>query len=118
MNDQPTKRSAARRQGNGQETKPIEQQKLLILAKDASLGMELRENREAQHFELAFTEPPPADAREQIRNAGFRWMASHQMWVKPIRVEEANKAKVEMERLYRRVLDIIGTNRRDEGKGR
>lgn len=91
---------------------------VFVLARDEIVGAELRENRQENRMELAFAEPPPADVRDRIRGAGFRWLAPQQIWVRPIPESGAKQAKIDAERLYGGVVESIRAERGAEGRRR
>jgi hypothetical protein len=61
---------------------------------------------------IKFEAKPSPAVLDRMKEAGFRWNPRDQVWVHPIRQESARTTRIEAERLYQEVRDII---RQDKG---
>jgi hypothetical protein len=77
------------------------------IAGDYIAGVRLFENRKDRLMVIKFEERPSADVLNRLKDSGFRWNPRDQVWVHPIRQESARTTRIEAERLYQEVRDMI-----------
>jgi hypothetical protein len=82
------------------------------IAGDYVAGVRLFENRKDRLMVIKFEAKPSPAVLDRMKEAGFRWNPRDQVWVHPIRQESARTTRIEAERLYQEVRDII---RQDKG---
>ena len=82
------------------------------IASDIAAGVRLFENRQDRLMVIKFDEKPIRDVIEKMKDSGFRWNPRDKVWVHPIRSESARTTRIEAERLYQEVRQMI---RQDKG---
>ena len=82
------------------------------IATDYLAGVRLLENKRGRRMVIKFGEGRPEDKPSQavidrMKEAGFRWNPSDRVWVHPVRSESAMSTRIEAERLYQEVCEMI-----------
>ena len=82
------------------------------IASDLAAGVRLFESRQDRLMAIKFDEKPSQEVIDKLKDSGFRWNPSDKVWVHPVRIESARATRIEAERLYQEVRQMI---RRDKG---
>jgi hypothetical protein len=82
------------------------------IASDFAAGVRLFESRQDRLMAIKFDEKPSQDVIDKLKDSGFRWNPRDKVWVHPIRSESARTTRIEAERLYQEVRQMI---RQDKG---
>ena len=82
------------------------------IALDNEAGVRLFENKQARVMALKFDERPAQPIIDKVKDAGFRWNPSDVVWTKPVRGDSAIATRIDAERLYQEVRQMI---RQDKG---
>ncbi len=82
------------------------------IASDFAAGVRLFESRQDRLMAIKFDEKPSQEVIDRLKDSGFRWNPRDKVWVHPIRVESARTTRIEAERLYQEVRQMI---RQDKG---
>jgi len=82
------------------------------IASDFAAGVRLFESRQDRLMAIKFDEKPGQEVIDKLKDSGFRWNPRDKVWVHPIRVESARTTRIEAERLYQEVRQMI---RQDKG---
>ncbi len=82
------------------------------IAKDNLAGVRLFESRQDRQMAIKFGEGRPEDKPSQavidkMKEAGFRWNAADRIWAYPVSAESAMRTRIEAERLYQEVRQMI-----------
>jgi hypothetical protein len=82
------------------------------IAKDNVAGVRLFESRQDHQVALKFGEGKPEDKPSQavidtIKEAGFRWNPANKIWTYPVRSESAMGTRIEAEKLFQQVAQMI-----------
>jgi hypothetical protein len=77
------------------------------IAGDYVAGVRLFENRKDRLMVIKFEQRPSTDVLDRLKDSGFRWNPRDQVWVHPIYSEQARRIRIEAERLYQEVRDLI-----------
>jgi hypothetical protein len=82
------------------------------IAKDNLAGVRLFESRQDQQMAIKFGEGRPEDKPSQavidkVKEAGYRWNPSHRIWTHPIRADSAMSTRIDAEKLYQEVRQMI-----------
>lgn len=82
------------------------------IASDYAAGVRLFESRQDRVMAIKFDEKPNQEVIETLKDSGYRWNPRDKVWVHPVRLESARTTRIEAERLYQEVREMI---RRDKG---
>lgn len=82
------------------------------IASDFAAGVKLFESRQDRVMGIKFDEKPNQDVINKVKNAGYRWNPNDKVWVHPVRFESERTTRIEAERLYQEVRQMV---RRDKG---
>jgi len=87
------------------------------IATDYQARVRLFESRKDRLMAIMFGEGKPEDKPSQavidtMKEAGYRWNPTDRVWTHPVRYETARQTRIEAERLYNRVRQMI---REDKG---
>ena len=82
------------------------------IASDFAAGVKLFESRQDRVMAIKFDERPNQEVIDRVKNAGYRWNPNDKVWVHPVRFESARTTRIEAERLYQEVRQMV---RRDKG---
>ncbi|HZZ77432.1 MAG TPA: hypothetical protein VFE62_02875 [Gemmataceae bacterium] len=86
------------------------------IAKDNLAGVRLFESREDRQVAIKFGEGKPEDKPSQavielLKEAGYRWNPTHKIWTHPVRPESALATRIDAEKLYQEVRQMIREER-------
>lgn len=84
------------------------------IAGDYVAGVRLFENRKDRLMAIKFEAKPSPAVLSVMKDAGYRWNPRDMVWVHPIREESARTTRIDAERLYQEVRDMI---RQEKGIG-
>ena len=84
------------------------------IAGDREAGVRLFENRRDRLMVIKFEQKPSSDVLTRMKDGGFRWNPRDQVWVHPIYQEQARQIRIEAERTYQEVCQMI---RQERGLG-
>jgi hypothetical protein len=82
------------------------------IAGDYVAGVHLFESRQDRQMAIKFDDKPGQPVIDTLKDAGFRWSPADRVWAHPVRQETAMSTRIEAERLYQEVRQII---RHDKG---
>ncbi len=82
------------------------------IAGDYAAGVRLFESKRDQQVAIKFDSKPGQKVIDRLNDAGYRWNPSHQIWVHPVRRETAMGTRIDAERLYQEVRQMV---RQDKG---
>lgn len=82
------------------------------IAKDNLAGVRLFESRQDRQMAIKFGEGRPEDKPSQavidkMKEAGFRWNPADRIWTHPVIPESAMSTRIDAERLYQEVRQMI-----------
>jgi hypothetical protein len=82
------------------------------IASDNLAGVRLFESKRDRQMAIKFGEGRPEDKPsqaviEKMKDAGFRWNPEDRIWAYPVRSESAMSTRIEAERLYQDVRQMI-----------
>lgn len=84
------------------------------IAGDYVAGVRLFEKHRDRQMAIKFEEKPHQAVLDRMKEAGYRWNSRDIMWVKPFEADTAMTTRIEAERLYHEVRDMI---RQEKGLG-
>lgn len=87
-----------------------------LIALDNEVGVRLFENRQARVMAIKFDERPGQPVIDRVKEQGYRWNPEDRVWTRPIRGNSAMSTRIDAERLYREVRDMIRQDK-DIGAG-
>jgi hypothetical protein len=77
------------------------------IAGDYEAGVRLFENRRERLMVIKFEKKPGGEVLDRMKDAGFRWNPRDQVWVHPIHPEYARRIRIEAERVYQDVRQMV-----------
>jgi hypothetical protein len=82
------------------------------IAGDNVAGVRLLESKRHRHMAIKFGEggiedKPSQEVIDTVKQAGYRWNPTDRMWVHPIHSESAMATRIDAERLYQQVRQMI-----------
>jgi hypothetical protein len=82
------------------------------IATDNLAGVRLFESKQDRQMAIQFGEGRPEDKPSQavidkMKDAGYRWNPSDRIWAYPVRFESAMTTRIDAERLYQDVSQMI-----------
>jgi len=82
------------------------------IASDYLAGVHLSESKRDRRMAIQFGQGRPEDKPSQdvldtMKGAGYRWNPSERMWTHPVHPESAMTTRIEAERLYEDVCQMI-----------
>jgi hypothetical protein len=82
------------------------------IASDTQAGVRLFESKEDRQMAIKFGEGRPEDKPSQqvidtMKEHGYRWQPENKIWAKPVRPNDAMQTRIEAERLYQEVSQMI-----------
>jgi len=82
------------------------------IATDHLAGVRLFESKQDRQMAIKFGDGRPEDKPSQavidrMKEAGFRWNPAARIWAHPVRPESAMRTRIEAERLYQEVRQMI-----------
>jgi hypothetical protein len=93
------------------------------IATDYEAGVRLFESRRDRQMAIMFGEgrpedKPSAEVLAKVKEAGYRWNPDDRIWAHPVRAETAMSTRIDAERLYEEVRQMIRDEKGLEpGKG-
>jgi hypothetical protein len=78
-----------------------------LIALDNEAGVRLFENRQARVMAIKFEEKPGQLVIDRVKEQGYRWSPQDRVWTRPIRSDSALSTRIDAERLYQEVRDMI-----------
>ena len=105
----PDKPSFAERVGQRQWVSPADP---FGIAKDNLAGVRLFESKQDRQMAIKFGEGRPEDKPSQavidkVKEAGYRWNPVDRIWAHPVSADSAMTTRIEAERLYQEVRQMI-----------
>lgn len=82
------------------------------IALDNEAGVRLFESRRDRVMAMRFDEKPAQPVIDTMKEAGYRWNSRDQVWTHPVWSESAMGTRIDAERLYQEVRQMI---RQDKG---
>ena len=105
---------AAEAGGNGQSFADKVGQKKFVapadpfgIAKDNLAGVRLFESKQDRQMAIKFEDKPSQAVIDKMKEAGYRWNPSDRIWVHPVRPEFAMGTRIDAEKLYQEVRQMI-----------
>jgi hypothetical protein len=77
------------------------------IAGDYLAGVRLFESKRDRQMAIKFDEKPGQAVIDKLKEAGYRWNPEHQIWAYPVRAESAMRTRIEAERLYQEVRQMV-----------
>jgi hypothetical protein len=81
------------------------------IAGDYEAGVRLFENRRDRLMVIKFEQKPSSEVLTRMKDGGFRWNPRDQVWVHPIYPDQARQIRIEAERTYQDVTQMIRQER-------
>lgn len=82
------------------------------IAGDYLAGVRLFESRRDRQMAIKFDEKPSQAVIDTLKSSGYRWNPADQIWTHPVQGESAMSTRIEAERLYQEVRQMV---RQDKG---
>ena len=82
------------------------------IAGDYVAGVQLFESRRDRQMAIKFDDKPSQPVIDKLKEAGYRWNSTDRVWTHQVRQESAMGTRIEAERLYQEVRQMI---RQDKG---
>lgn len=82
------------------------------IASDFAAGVKLFENRQDRVMAIKFDDKPSQEVIDRLKESGYRWNPNDKVWVHPVHFESARTTRIEAERLYQEVRQMV---RHDKG---
>jgi hypothetical protein len=77
------------------------------IAGDYLAGVRLFESKRDRQMALKFEEKPSEAVIDKLKEAGYRWNPVDRIWAHPVRPDLAMSTRIEAERLYQEVRQMI-----------
>ena len=77
------------------------------IAKDNLAGVRLFESKQDRQMAIKFEDKPSQAVIDRMKEAGYRWRAAEKIWAHPVYPESAMTTRVDAEKLYQEVREII-----------
>jgi hypothetical protein len=77
------------------------------IAGDYLAGVRLFESKQDRQMALKFEEKPSQAVIDKLKEAGYHWNPQHKIWAHPVRSDSAMSTRIEAERLYQEVRQMI-----------
>lgn len=81
------------------------------IAGDYEAGVRLFENRRERLMAIKFDQKPGPEVLTRLKDDGFRWNPRDQVWVHPIYPDQARRIRIDAERTYQDVRQMIRDER-------
>ena len=82
------------------------------IAGDYAAGVRLFESKRDQQVAIKFDSKPGQKVIDRLKDAGYRWNSADRIWAHPVRPESAMGIRIDAERLYQEVRQMV---RQDKG---
>jgi len=96
----------------GDRKSPIATPDPFTIAGDYVAGVQLFESRRDRQMAIKFDEKPGQPVIGTLKASGYRWNPTDQIWTHAVRPESAMGTRIDAERLYQEVRQMI---RQDKG---
>jgi hypothetical protein len=77
------------------------------IAGDYVAGVRLFESKQDRQMAIQFDEKPGQTVIDKLKEAGYRWNPTDRVWTHPVRQESAMGTRIEAERLYQDVRQMV-----------
>ena len=77
------------------------------IAGDYLAGIRLFESKRDRQMALKFEEKPSQAVIDKLKDTGYRWNPVDKIWAHPVRADSAMSTRIEAERLYQEVRQMI-----------
>lgn len=77
------------------------------IAADYVAGVRLFESKRDRQMALKFDEKPGQAVIDKLKEAGYRWNPADRIWAHPVRADSAMTTRIEAERLYQEVRQMV-----------
>jgi hypothetical protein len=77
------------------------------IAKDNIAGVRLFESKQDRQVAIKFEDKPSQAVIDKLKEAGYRWNPTHKIWAHPVWAESAVATRIDAERLYQEVRDML-----------
>jgi len=77
------------------------------IAGDYLAGVRLFESKRDRQMALKFEDKPSQAVIDKLKEAGYRWNPVDKIWAHPVRSDSAMSTRIEAERLYQEVRQMI-----------
>ena len=77
------------------------------IAGDYLAGVRLFESKRDRQMALKFEDKPSQAVIDKLKEAGYRWNPVDRIWAHPVRSDSAMSTRIEAERLYQEVRQMI-----------
>lgn len=78
------------------------------IAQDVAAGITLREHRRFRRAEIAFDDGKPSQKIiDKLKADHFQWNPQDKLWVRPVKGEDAMATRIEAERTYREIAEML-----------
>jgi len=77
------------------------------IAGDYLAGVRLFESKRDRQMALKFEDKPSQAVIDKLKEAGYRWNPVDRIWAHPVRSDTAMSTRIEAERLYQEVRQMI-----------
>lgn len=77
------------------------------IAGDYLAGVRLFESKQDRQMALKFEDKPSQAVIDKLKEAGYRWNPVDRIWAHPVRSDSAMSTRIEAERLYQEVRQMI-----------
>jgi hypothetical protein len=77
------------------------------IASDNLAGVRLFESKRDRQMALKFEDKPSQAVIDFLKEAGYRWNPVDRIWAHPVRSDSAMSTRIEAERLYQEVRQMI-----------
>jgi hypothetical protein len=77
------------------------------IAVDILAGVRLFESRRDRQMAIKFDDKPGQVVIDKMKEAGYRWNPSDQIWAHPVASDSAMSTRIEAERLYQEVRQMV-----------
>jgi hypothetical protein len=77
------------------------------IATDNVAGVRLFESKQDRQMAIKFNEKPHQPVIDRLIEAGYRWNPVHRIWATPLRPDTAMATRIDAERLYQEIRQMI-----------
>jgi hypothetical protein len=81
------------------------------IAGDHLAGVRLFESKQDRQMALKFEDKPSQAVIDKLKDAGYHWNPVDKIWAHPVRQDSAMSTRIEAERLYQEVRQMIRADR-------
>jgi len=77
------------------------------IAKDNLAGVRLFESKQDRQMAIKFEDKPNQAVIDLVKEAGYRWNPADRIWTHPVRPDSAMTTRIDAEKLYQEVRQMI-----------